>query len=81
MIVPAHVKPGWLATLDNEQLLVAEAQLFSAFREFETVDKARQGSRYKLLEGSSELLYAWQQWTLVNNEARLRRVRVRRATA
>ena len=76
--MPAHVTSRWLATLENDQLVAAEAQLYTTFRAHETTEKSRAGFRYTLLHGPSQLVNAWQQWTLVNNETRARGVLVRR---
>ena len=76
--MPAHVTTRWIATLGNEQLVAAEAQLYRDFHTREIAEKSRAGSRYILLQGPSELVTAWQQWLLVNNETRARGVAVRR---
>ena len=76
--MPAHVTTRWVETLENEQLLAAEAQLYSDFHVRETAEKARAGSRYVLLQGPSALVTAWQQWLIANNETRARGVAVRR---
>lgn len=78
MDMPTHVNARWIATLGREQLLAAEAQLYSAYHVREAAEKARAGSRYMLLQGPPELVNAWQQWLLVNNETRARGVAVRR---
>ena len=76
--MPAHVTTRWIATLENEQLVAAEAQLYSAFRTRETAEKSRAGARYMLMQGPPELVSAWERWALVNNEVRARGVVVRR---
>ena len=76
--MPAHVTTRWIATLGDEQLVAAEAHLYRAFHARETAEKSRAGSRYILLQGPSELVTAWQQWLLANNETRARGVMVRR---
>ncbi len=76
--IPTQVNARWIATLGDEQLVAAEAQLFSVYRVRETAEKTRAGSRYMLLQGPSALVSAWQQWQLLNNEARARGVIVRR---
>ena len=76
--MPAHVTTRWIATLENEQLLAAEAQLYSTFRTRETAEKSRAGARYLLMQGPPELVAAWERWSLVSNEARARGVVVRR---
>ena len=76
--MPAHVTTRWVTTLENEQLIAAEAELYSVFRARETTEKSRAGSRYILLQGPSELVNAWQQWLLASNETRARGLVVRR---
>ncbi len=77
--MPAHVTTRWIATLGPDQLVAAEAQLYSTFHVHETAEKSRAGTRYMLLQGPTELVNAWQQWVLVNNEARARGVVIRRS--
>lgn len=77
MKIPDHVNSRWIATLGNDQLVEAEAQLHAVFHRRESVEKARSGSRYMLLQGPSELVNAWQRWLLVNNETRTRGLFVR----
>jgi hypothetical protein len=72
MTIPEHINARWIATLGNEQLIKAEAQLHSVFHRRESAEKARCGSRYVLLQGPSDLVNAWQRWLLVNNETRSR---------
>ena len=77
MTFPDRVDARWIATLNNDQLMVAEAELHATFREHETVEKRRIGSRYVLLQGPTALVNAWLRWTLVNNETRARGLVVR----
>jgi hypothetical protein len=79
MSIPAHVSARWIATLENDQLIAAEGQLYADFHTREIAEKSRAGSRYSLLQGPSPLVNAWHQWLLVNNEARARGVIVRRS--
>lgn len=76
--IPTHVNARWIATLGDEQLVAAESQSFSAYCVREIAEKNRAGSRYMLLQGPSALVNAWQQWQLLNSEARARGVIVRR---
>ncbi len=76
--MPAHVNARWIATLDDKQLVAAEAQLYSDFRKHESAERTRAGERYMLLQGPPILVNTWQQWTLLNNETRVRGVTVRR---
>jgi hypothetical protein len=79
MTVPGNVNARWMATLQNDELLAAEAQLYAEFHTRELAEKARAGARYVLLQGPSALVSVWQQWLMVSNEARARGVIVRRA--
>ena len=79
--LPPTLNSRWLATLQNSQLLEVEAQLYADFHAREVAEKTRAGSRYILLQGPSALVNAWQQWLLVNHEARARGVTVRRSAA
>ena len=76
--LPTHVTTRWIATLGNDELLAAEADLYAVFHARERAEKSRSGSRYVLLQGPSELVNAWHQWVLVSNETRARGVVVRR---
>lgn len=79
MSIPAHVTTRWMATLGDEQLVAAEAQLYADFHAREVKEKSRSGSRYILLQGPAALVNAWRHWLLVNNEVRERGVLVRHA--
>jgi len=79
--IPANINSQWIASLKNPQLVEAEAQLYAAFHTREIAEKSRAGARYILLQGPSDLVNAWQQWLLLNNEARARGVLIRRAHA
>ena len=81
MTMPATVNSQWIASLQNNQLVEAEAQLYAAFHTREIAEKSRAGARYILLQGPSDLVNAWQQWLLASNEARARGVLIRRAHA
>lgn len=72
MNIPDHINAGWLATLGNDQLVKAEAQLHAVFHKQETTEKVRSGARYMLLQGPPGLVNAWHRWLLVNNETRTR---------
>ena len=78
MTIPDHVDSRWIATLGDDQLMKAEAELHGHFRECETAEKRRAGARYILLQGPPTLVNAWHRWLLVNNAARTRGLPVRR---
>ena len=76
--IPVHVNAHWIATLADDQLVAAEAQLYDDFHEHEVVEKRRAGSGYALLQGPSELVNAWHHWVMVSNATRARGITVRR---
>ena len=78
MSIPEHVNARWIATLGDDQLIAAEAQLYVAFKTREVAERSRAGSRYMLLQGPPALVNAWHQWSLLNNETRVRGVSVSR---
>ena len=77
MKIPDHINSRWLATLVDDQLITAGAELHAVFRNRETAEKSRAGARYMLLNGPPELVNAWQRWLLVSNETRTRGLLVR----
>ena len=77
MKIPDHINARWMATLVDDQLITAEAELHALFRRHETTEKTRAGTRYMLLQGPSDLVNAWQRWLLVSNETRNRGLVVR----
>jgi len=78
MNIPDRVTARWMATLGDDQLMAAEAELHAAFRSSERAEKERSGARYMLLQGPAALVNAWQRWLLVSNETRNRGLVVRR---
>ena len=72
MKIPEQVNSSWIATLKDEQLVTAEAQLHTAFQRLEKKEKSRIGARYVLLQGPATLVNAWMRWSLVSNETRFR---------
>jgi hypothetical protein len=78
MTIPDHVNARWIATLGNDQLLAAEEQLHADFHRHEVTERSRRGARYSLFQGPPLLVNAWLRWSLVNNETRTRRLRVKR---
>ena len=77
MIIPDHINARWMATLVDDQLVTAEAELRDVYRRHEVAEKARAGARYMLLQGPADLVNAWQRWLLVSNETRHRGLFVR----
>ena len=45
MKIPDHINSRWLATLVDDQLITAEAELHAVFRNRETAEKSRAGAR------------------------------------
>ena len=78
MTIPLNVNARWIATLGNDQLIAAEAQLYADFKAREVAERSRAGSRYVLLQGPAALVNVWQQWVMLNKETRVRGVSVAR---
>jgi len=78
MNIPEHINTRWIATLGNEQLVAAEAELHAAYRSSELAEKQRSGARYMLLQGPAALVNAWHRWVLVSKETKNRGLPVRR---
>jgi hypothetical protein len=72
MVLPEKVNARWMASLDNWQLLQAEALLRTEFSKQETAEKWRMGARYAMIRGPESLVRAWLRWLLVNNETYVR---------
>jgi hypothetical protein len=72
MNIPDRINGRWVATLQDDQLVTADAELHAIFRAAERSEKDRAGARYVLLQGPATLVNAWQRWLLVNNETRSR---------
>ena len=75
--IPERFNARWIAALGNEQLTDVESRLHAVFRTEDSAEKARRGTRYRLLEGSAALVDAWNRWHLVNNEAKKRGIAAR----
>ena len=75
---PDHINSHWIASLEDKQLVSAEAELHAAFRTHETAEKRWSGARYVLLQGPAALVNAWHRWLLVSNETRNRGLVVHR---
>lgn len=78
MKIPDSISHRWIATLDNDQLVTAEAELHLAFSAAEKTEKARTGGQYMLLQGPATLVNAWQRWTMLRNETQSRGIVVQR---
>jgi len=79
MVIPDRINARWIATLGDDELVTAEAQLYDTFREREAVERTRAGARYVLLQGPATLVNAWHRWGLLNNETRNRQLSVNHA--
>lgn len=78
MTIPDRVTASWIATLGDRSLITAESQLHAVFVREEDEEKKKRGGRYSLSKGPAPLMTAWLRWLLVNNEARLRKLVVKR---
>jgi hypothetical protein len=72
MEIPLRVNTKWMATLDDTSALEAESILHADFRQQDTAEKNRRGTRYRLLEGPAALVDAWMRWLSMSNELRRR---------
>lgn len=78
MVLPEKVNARWIASLGNEQLVEAEAQLHAVFVKEEAAEKRRTGAKYIMLRGPESLVSAWHSWLLVSNATQSRGVGVHR---
>jgi hypothetical protein len=78
MEMPEHITRRWIDSLSNGDLLEVESRLHSAFVSLEGEEKARRGDRYDLMRAPADLLAAWDSWSRVNTEARVRGLQARR---
>jgi hypothetical protein len=78
MNLPVKVDARWIATLADNQLVEAEAQLHAEFVEEDRAERRRMGAKYAMLRGPESLVSAWLRWLLVNNETYSRGVLIRR---
>lgn len=81
MKLPERITLGWLDSLVDADLIVAESTLREKFFALEHKEKARHGDEYDMMRGSEELLAAWDRWSRTSNEAVRRGIRVRRKEA
>ena len=77
MEIPQRVNTKWMATLDDTSVLEAESILHADFRQQDTAEKNRRGTRYRLLEGPATLVDAWMRWLSMSNEVRRRGLAIR----
>ena len=78
MSIPDRVTAEWIATLADDRLVTVESRLHSAFITEDKHERKRSGDRYVLLQGPAALVNAWVRWQMVTNEARSRRLLMRR---
>ena len=78
MSIPDRVTAEWIATLADDRLMTVESRLHSAFITEDKHERKRSGGRYVLLQGPAALVNAWVRWQMVTNEARSRRLLMRR---
>ena len=81
MLIPDHINARWIATLADDEVVAAEAQLYKDFRERDAVERVRAGARYVLLQGPATLVTAWHRWGLLSSEVRARQLVVKHARA
>jgi hypothetical protein len=74
MRVPSRITATWIDSLTDDNLLVAESRLKSAFAKEERAEKKRVGRAYDLMRGPAELMLAWDRWSRVNAATRGRKL-------
>ena len=79
MLIPDRINARWIATLADDEVVTAEAQLYNDYRERDAAERFRAGARYVLLQGPATLVTAWHRWGLLSNEARARQLVVKHA--
>ena len=72
MTMPQYGTGPWMNALSNDDLLVAEKALHKAFAVIETAQKKLLGRKYDLMRGPAELFMAWDRWSRVSAEVRVR---------
>jgi hypothetical protein len=78
MTIPDRITVDWISTLADARLVAVEWRLHSEFVAEDNHERKRSGERYTLLQGPAALVNAWLRWQMVNNEARLRGLMIRR---
>ena len=78
MKLPERINHKWMETLDDASLLTAEARLHKAFATAEASQRRVMGEQYDLMQGPAELLAAWDRWSRVHTETRVRKLHPRR---
>jgi len=81
MQVPEYITTRWIDSLANESLLDAESSLHKIFSDLEQEEKAQVGADYSLMQGSADLMAAWDRWSRVSTAVRARKLYRRRAQA
>ena len=79
MRVPPRITATWIDSLTDDNLLLAELRLKTAFAKEERAEKKRTGRAYDLMRGPAELMLAWDRWSRVNAAARGRKLNPTRA--
>ena len=81
MRLPKQIDANWIDSLDDEELMNAEAELHAAFSKHDRKERALRGAFYELLKGPDALMKAWGRWSVVNNATRERKLRTRTRVA
>ena len=79
MRVPPRITATWIDSLTDDNLLLAELRLKTAFAKEERAETKRTGRAYDLMRGPAELMLAWDRWSRVNAAARGRKLNPTRA--
>jgi hypothetical protein len=76
MMFPEKIDATWISSLDDKELRQAESELRARLAVEEKAERSIRGSRYDLMRGPASLMNAWMRWSMVNNAAQSRGVRV-----
>ena len=77
MRMPEKINAKWVDSLSDADLVQAEYDLRGTLAKQEAAERKRRGADYQLLRGPESLMQAWNRWSFVGNELRLRGLRVR----
>ena len=79
--VPAVIKPAWIDSLSNDDLIAVEARLHARLALLERREKRLHGSTYQLFRSPADVMEAWDRWSRVLGALRARSLIPRRTAA
>jgi hypothetical protein len=80
-VVPERINQTWIETLSDEDLVDVERRVHAKFALLERREKKLRGAKYALVQGSAELMSAWDRWSRLANATRERSLKPVRASA